>query len=537
MSSMVALAAFSGKQSPPSWGWKHVLTWNHLSTLWNIQVDQYARNTISANPAIARACSIALAPGEFEDLSVFDQYFSSMPVVVFMNQYSLNIDKKPIFNTAALFKGADHYEHVFQVNKEHPLTTGLPSKVTVYGPLEAITPLASNTNMHVLVTLANQPIIGYCSPHLLIGASPWQLGAPSLPLVYPILRKWLEDIAGIRLPPKNAQAIIRLDDLPTTAEELLHRQPNTRLDLRRAIMLRRLRKFANRSKIHFTLMYTSHFYGKNGNLTKISEVMPRSIREIGIGIKQGVFEIGAHGMVHLRYPYARSKKENDPREFLDLDEESANEHLQACIEEIWRLLKVRPVSFVAPAWGYRTGVTKRTAGQKFKVIIDSSQHVESASSEVLFMAGEESPALNCTETFRAGSRMVSYSSPDFWRCYASAGIPVHYMQHTDTNWHLLKEFLGEQVQLSTLQPDSLNARLLTYLMHKEKPFLVRAMGAAWLGINNLWRKPASWGYLWKISTSSSLYSFIRALRRAGYQCTGLDQFNSSIVQKDQRIIQ
>ena len=34
--------------------------------------------------------------------------------------------------------------------------------------------------------------------------------------------------------------------------------------------------------------------------------------------------------------------------------------------------------------------------------------------------------------------MLTYSNPDLWQCYAGAGIPVHYMQHTDGNWDILK---------------------------------------------------------------------------------------------------
>src|SRR5262249_51294476 len=132
----------------------------------------------------------------------------------------------------------------------------------------------------------------------------------------------------------------------------------------------------------FTLMYSSHFRTATGELETISSVMPRSIRAVQAGVQEGVFKIGSHGMLHLRENSAIGQLGMDPREFMDLNEEETLRHLQASDSEITRLFTTTAAGFVAPAWGYRPGVTKKIAIQRYSAIVDSSQHVESGDCDV-----------------------------------------------------------------------------------------------------------------------------------------------------------
>jgi hypothetical protein len=477
-------------------------------------------------PAPACAYAFAMAPGEFGNLSGWENYFSAAPVILFLNRVRLQMQEYVNIEMEEDCTPPGLYQHVFKIDLESPLTSGLPGRVVTYGPLTDITPLLVEPGLQVLVWLDGMPIIGYRAPHLFVGADAWQLGNPTVPMLYAILLNWLRTVVGCDLRVTEPLAAIRLDDLPVTAEYLLHRQPSPALDRQRATTLRRLRKFALRRGIRLNLMYTSHFYSAEGNILPIGDAMPLSICEMRLGVEQQVFEIGAHGMFHLRYERAIALKDADPREFLDLDEKVTMNHLSTCVGEIRRLFGVNPASFVAPAWGYLPGLTKRIAGQLFKTVIDSSQHMEDGSANVFSLSGEEYPAFNCSETFRPGNRMLSYISPDFWRCYALAGIPVHYMQHTDTNWHLLREFLDQKIGLASFQPGGTNARLVTYIHNAENKRLGRSVLVAWLAIQVIWRSPSFGRVLWKLLTCSSLYAIFDALYSAGYHFSTLDQLFS-----------
>jgi len=229
-------------------------------------------------------------------------------------------------------------------------------------------------------------------------------------------------------------------------------------------------------------------------------------------------------MVHLRNGLS-DHGSLDPREFLDLDEEQTAAHLKASEDEIRRLFGVQPQSFVAPAWGYRTGVTKRVAAKCFPIIVDSSQHVEDGSCDVLG-ADREGNYLNAVETFRAGERTLTYSNPEFWQCYASAGIPIHYMQHTDYNWEILRKLLKTQIAAHIGSSQLVRAKLLIFAEDAQRPIYLRAICAGVLAIIALYNKPASWRVLFTMLSGSSLYRIHRAMKKGGYKFVTLKEFHT-----------
>lgn len=480
--------------------------------------------TISKNDA---PHSIALARGEYDDQFVQHCHRLRGPKVFFLDRVRLSFRSAGDgFATA----DEDHYKsgkrfcHVFRVKKGHPLTAGLPEKVAIYGACPVVTPLEIEDGMDVLVSLNGIAVVAKRGRDVIIGADPWQLGVPSVPMVYKLLSNWLHHELGLKHRIPKPFAIIRLDDLPTTAEELRSRPPSRELDRKRSKTIRRLRKFGKREGTPFTIMYSSHYYARDGNCKAISSVMPRSISEIQLGVKEGVFEIGSHGMVHLRNGTS-DPAELDPREFLDLDEQQTTAHLKACADEIYRLFDSRPQSFVAPAWGYRPGVTKRIAAKDYSVIVDSSQHWENGTCGGFLEPEADGNFFNAVETFRSGERMLTYSNPEFWRCYVGAGIPIHYMQHTDSNWDILKWFLRGQVDSRHQSPHGkLRSRLLRLAEESHRPTYLRAACATLLTIVNCSLEPSSWGFLWKVLTRSSMYSFTRAMKASGYKSLTLAEF-------------
>ncbi len=469
--------------------------------------------------------SIAIGHSEYDDDFLKCCHRLKSPKVIFLDRTNLRF-RESHNDLVAEFLDHHHligrFRHVFRLEPEHPLAEGLPATVPIYGESPIVTPLRVEAGMEVLVSLDTIPVIAKRSRDLLIGADPWQLGVPSVPMLYKILSNWLKHEVGLSHRILTPCAVIRLDDLPTTAEQLKTVSPSRKLDRQRAKTIRRLRNFGRRCGARFTMMYSSHYHGPEGGYKTVSSAMPQAIRELQLGVGESIFEIGSHGMVHLRSD-SSDPTSSDPREFLDLNEEETAAHLRACDNEIRRLFGTRPKSFVAPAWGYRPGITKRIAAACYPIIVDSSQHVESGACDVFLADGSEGDYFNAVETFRSGDRMLTYSNPDFWRCYAAAGIPIHYMQHTDTNWQILRKTMKE-ISCRDSGFTALSRRVLSVIDDTRRPRFLRAAYAGGLLLINLRYKPESWRLLWAALTRHSIYAFSRSMKMAGYKFVTLAGF-------------
>lgn len=523
------IVSLSATHQLGTFAWRHVLAWRQLSIFWQIPVSHYLADRCFSKPKAAAVYSVAIRCGESSGDFADQCCRIESPVVIFLDRANLRLSGSANglrieFQDHYLSK--DRFRHVFRLEERHRLVEGLPKAVSIYGNCPMVTPLRIENGMQVLVSLDGAPIIALHQRHLLVGADPWQFGVPSVPMLYKLLSNWLIHELGNQHRVLEPYAAIRLDDLPSTAESLKVYPPGRKLDRKRSRIIRRLRRFGRRTATPFTLMYSSHFREANGSLTPISSVMPRSISEMQLGVKQGVFEIGSHGMVHLRN-ISSEPTTTDPREFVDLDAPETVKHLDVCESEIVQLFGKKPQSFVAPAWGYRPGLTKQIAAKRYPVIVDSSQHVESGLCEVLSSVGQESGYLNMVETFRAGDRMLTYSNRDFWQCYAAAGIPIHYMQHVDSNWGILKTLLKKKTDSMTEgAQENLRSRLLHLTENPRRSRSIRTICAALLWTVYYALEPGSWEFLWRLLNRSSIYSFIRAMKRAGYRCVTVTELGT-----------
>jgi hypothetical protein len=496
-----------------SLGWRHLLTWRQLSMLWQVPIST---RLMSQDFTTENAACYSTVICRWEDVPHIDGL--NLPCVVFLNGSGCEMSARPrtIVKEQQYRDGDENrIQHLFRVEARNPLGRDLPERVTIYGSCPPVTPLNVSAGMDVIVSLNDMPVILSHGRVLFIGADPWQFGAPSVPMLYKVLLNWLVHEARLDVRTMAPCAAVRLDDLPATAEHFrINSHSVERVDRARARVISRLRRFAIRTGSKFTLMYSSHFVS-NGTVTAIAEVMPRSIRQMQRGVRQQAFEIGSHGMVHLRNP--SDSVDPDPREFLDLDIDATAEHLNVCDREIVRLFGVQPVSFVAPAWGYRPGVTKEVAKHRYSGLIDSSQNVEAGKCDLLFSIAKSGQCLNVVETFRPGDQVLAYSSPEFWKCYAAAGIPVHYMQHSPTNWYVFRNILrGASCGSSRMK--NVRSRLVTYTDNFSKPTYVRLISAVLLALLVALEDPNSRRLLRRVLTHSSLYAIVRAIKAGSYQC-------------------
>ncbi|MCF6290412.1 MAG: hypothetical protein L3J03_05390 [Desulfobacterales bacterium] len=521
---MAPIVVISGKEEPNNLARRHIMAWRQLSLLWNIPVSFRSFETIAAHTEPAMAYSVAVSEDEIQAAASLTGCYASAPVVTFLENTGIDIHDRPLARRQQEKTGSNGYCNTFRMAHRNPLLKGVPDILEIPAPGISFTLIPDRPALEILVRHQGLPIIALNPPHLLAGVDPWQFGAPAAPMLYPILSNWLHRIVKNIHPRMEPLAIIRIDDLPLTAEKIvmLGGTISPRLDRARARMIRRLRRFAQRTGGIITMMYSSHYQAAAQGPVPIAPAMPASIQEMAMGVKSGALEIGCHGMIHLRDP-ASGKKELDPREFLDLDQEETRQHLKACEAEIRQRFGVSPTGFVAPAWGYNPGITKQVAGRRYRAIVDSCRHVASGQCGPLLSRDPEAGFVNLTETMGPGRTMLAYADPGFWRCYAAAGIPIHYMQHRDNNRELFKQFIMQQVDPQAIRANGLQARLAADLEDRRRSFFRRALSLGLLTLltsARISRQPGAWKYLWKTLTSSSLYTFVKAMQSAGYRCVG-----------------
>lgn len=522
------LATLSAAREVGSFAWRHDLAWRQLSLLWNISIVKIA-DMSGPNLENIAALSVALE-NENDGSWLNNPHMADLAKILFLDRLKVvsNSQGQRTFECCESYSNDEEFSHVFRINGDYALTQGLPHSLTIYGTSPRVTPLEINDSLEILLTLNDIPVIAAQSRDLLVGVDPWQLGAPSCPMLYKILSNWLSQRAGLQHSMIKPYAAIRLDDLPTTAEQAKHQPPNANLDKRRSRVLRKLRKFGERENIKFTLMYSSHLNDDDSAHSTVSSIMVRSIEEMRDGARRGVFEIGSHGMIHLR-GNAAGNSPMDPREFLDLDEQQTRLHLSKCDAEIQRLFLTEPSSFVAPAWGYRVGVTKKVAAERYSVIVDSSQHMEDGSCDILMGRATEGEYINATETFRVSERVLTYGDWRFWQCYAVAGIPVHYMQHTDSNWHVCRNLFGRAAREKGGNANRVFRAALVIVDDASQSKVTRVVSAALLTCYSILSRPSLRRVLWKAITASSVYHFLRAMRLAGYEFVTLGELRARVI--------
>ena len=528
---MTSLAVVTGKAEVGSVYGRHELMWRQLSVLWGLRTVLVSPDAVTGGGSFA-ACSAVISSERPGDVALLSSMSSSAHMIVFLHK--LDIDpstwtiSKP--QTPPACDTDDHYTRFrLELNTTGDLASGLPPAIVMYGRKPHVVPLTTAASKgRSLVGLDGQPAIVETGGHLLVGVDPWQLGSPTNPYLYPIIRSWLEKVVGVHVRRLAPLAAIRLDDLPATAPELLRhhgRSSIRRLDEGRSRLLRRLRLFAGREHIALNVMYSTHFVSGE-RLEPIADVMPKSVSEIRMGIKAGAFELGSHGMVHLnrRAPHDLGQ-ELDHREFLELTKSETEDHISASLAEIDRTFAVRPTSFVAPVWAYRDGITKTTAARFFSVIIDSSQHVEAGVCNHLCGSDAETGGCSIVETFRPGDSVASFGNPDFWKCFAVAGIPVHYMQHHEKTRDTLRRALLQSASPGEIGDKNRRPRIIRAGANSR----VRSLRIASLALLAVEHAADSRrrGFLVRASRCN-IQDFGRALLRAGYRCTALSSFSAEL---------
>lgn len=514
---MASLAVVTGKTEAGSVHWRHELMWRQLSALWQTPV-RFVADRPPPSPF-----SVVISEDQTDSELSRSYLYGSVPVVVFLEPVEPGSARREAkAHVQDSRRGGRHTEGrvVLRLESAGPLVSHLPKRIELLGPRPNYATLEGLVmSGEVLVSADGRPVIVERDEHLLVGASPWQLGSPTMPYLYPILRAWLSQRAGLAPRTIAPLAAFRFDDLPAIAHEVCDLPQVDKLDRKRAKVLGRLRRYALKKGIALSFAYSTHFPVEDG-LGRIADRMPRSIAELRSGLSDGVIDLGSHGMVHLRNPgETRPESQSDHREFIDLDESATENHIVASKEEFVRVFGKEPRFFVAPGWAYRSGVTKTAAARHFGAVVDSSQHVESGDCPPLGESETETARPSFAETFRPGARNLNYTNPDFWRCYALAGIPIHYMQHGEVSRDRLLKVVCDMAKDRTGLPDSRLHRLVLTMSNARRPVYQRAVSALLIAVTGMGFTRAA--ELFLKEARCDIYRIMDAATRAGYRCVAI----------------
>ena len=201
MLAMDEMGTHSWTHQVGSFGWRHKLAWRQLSILWDIPMSHHLQNTLATTSKNDAPHSIALARGEYDDQFLQHCHRLRGPKVFFLDRVRVSFRRAGAGFAIAdenYYQPGSCFGHVFRVKKGHSLTAGLPEKVSIYGACPVVTPLEIEDEMDVLVSLNGIAVVAKRGRDVVFGADPWQLGVPSVPMVYKLLSNWLHHELGLK---------------------------------------------------------------------------------------------------------------------------------------------------------------------------------------------------------------------------------------------------------------------------------------------------------------------------------------------------
>lgn len=223
------------------------------------------------------------------------------------------------------------------------------------------------------------------------------------------------------------KAFLRIDDFPYSGEMYAKYG-----EFRDTWMLRRLRKIVKacvKNNVIPEVMVSSHAIERNGTFIRFDKVMPKTIRAMKEYFNQGLININAHGMIHLRIDKYLHDGVIDSKEFIGLSEEDTRIHIEENIKFIKEVFGKTPKGFVAPAWGYEPDITKKIASEYFDYIADS---FDSWKGDRCLDFGIKDPAygfIHFPETWRYGKYSLERTNKEPWEmAWEETGV-IHFMQH------------------------------------------------------------------------------------------------------------
>lgn len=223
------------------------------------------------------------------------------------------------------------------------------------------------------------------------------------------------------------KAYLRVDDFPYSGE--LFAKYGCFKDAWMRDRFLRILDTCTRYAVVPEFMVGSHALSRDGDLMRFDEVMPATIGAMTEAFRDGLININAHGMLHLQADLYLATGDINPLEFSSLAEHETRNRLDSVRVFISEVFGKEACGFVAPAWGYNRGVTKRVASEFFSYIADSYDHWVQGLCLDFGSIDPEFGFIHFPETWRYGSYSTRVSITRFWQELLAETQTLHLVQH------------------------------------------------------------------------------------------------------------
>ncbi len=255
----------------------------------------------------------------------------------------------------------------------------------------------------------------------------WQFGTPGFSHLFRILRNFLYFADGRGHFSPYPYVSLRIDDFPLTSEQFL--KSGGVSDEERNREVQTLCEWSEEFHARLEFMVNSKVMGRDGTLTAIDKLVPKSISTLRSYFDRKVVNVNAHGRSHVDEECFRATRKVSPFEFQSLVANETEEHLKDCIDFIWRQFGKMATGFVPPCWGYREHLTKVQCRELFSFVIDSAANYQKGSDWPSKGFIDNSGMLHLLESWHLGSSNFDHTDQSIWNSYIGCGIPIQMMAH------------------------------------------------------------------------------------------------------------
>jgi hypothetical protein len=405
-----------------------------LAGLWKFHLSVLAI-TEDLHPSIVAPVDVRIISYHSEDLK-FEQKCARL--------LTANSTCRTLLFDSVPKKYGPEFRSLFGISGIQNFSSTGPCNVTTVGEDCLTTGLDGDLSLRLTVNEACGVIVTDCNSSLLVGPDSscfltkldsyyccslpiWQIGVPSFPYLYNILRNFIFFASGVGHFSPYPYVTLRIDDYPLTSEQFL--KSGGVSDEERSKEVKALCEWAKEFNAKLEFMVNSKVMEHGGTLTEIDHLVPKSVSTLRSYFEQGVVNINAHGRSHVDEECFRATGKVTPFEFSSLSPTETKEHLADCIDFIERQFGKKATGFVPPCWGYHEHCTKEQCGKLFCFVVDSAANYRTGNDWPEKGFFDNNGMLHLLENWHLGSRDFDHTNITTWKSYIDCGIPIQMMAH------------------------------------------------------------------------------------------------------------
>lgn len=400
-----------------------------LALLWKFELRELASDGSAWPPEAKSPLMVDLGSGPADYQEVVARFVKAGPSrsLLFATQ---TVILQPALRElsgvkAVAWNGYDHDLNVHMYNDD-PLLRGLNRVLRLLrfdnGKVGAI---ATDGAVVLLRADSGKNLLARRGSCYTVGLPVWQFGVVSFPSWFRMMENALFFNDGLPHLAPGPYVAFRIDDLPLTGQSYVQQGYS---EARACAEIRETQAAHRLYGAQLEYMISSHAMTSEGEMIRAPELAPKAFGLLQELYQRGEINIGAHGAAHLDVAEYRRTRKIVPQEFLTLDKTTTRATLESLKQWLAEVFGKDRLGFVAPAWGYKEGVTKPEASRLFSYSADSNQHLQQSDGRDLF-GTMRNGCVSLYETWRSGMSGIRMTDSDLFRAYLGVGLPIHLMLH------------------------------------------------------------------------------------------------------------